>query len=111
MIMKFKSWLEQVEYKIRPSQGDGWRIDTPHGYIDYRHDEIEDVNEVWWVESRQKGHGSELVNLMMKQHPSSTISWGVTSQSGEGLMRKWHRDNPNVGMIEGPHEGQFDPFE
>ena len=55
------------EHKIRPSQGDGWRIDTDYGYIDYRHNE--GVNEIWWLESNQKGGGSKLVDLMMKYHP------------------------------------------
>lgn len=102
--------ISSDNYKIRPSQGDGWRIDTNYGYIDYRHDDYENVNEVWWVESRQRGGGSKLVDLMMKHHPAEAVSWGVTSDAGERLMNKWHRDNPDIEMIHEPHEGQFDPF-
>ena len=102
--------ISSDNYKIRPSQGDGWRIDTNYGYIDYRHDDYENVNEVWWVESRQKGGGSKLVDLMMKHHPAEAVSWGVTSEAGEGLMNKWHSNNPDIEMIHEPHEGQFDPF-
>ncbi|MDB4490083.1 hypothetical protein N9045_01065 [bacterium] len=102
--------ISSDDYKIRPSQGDGWRIDTNYGYIDYRHDDYENVNEVWWVESKQRGGGSKLVDLMMKHHPAEAVSWGVTSGAGEGLMRKWHRNNPQIEMIHEPHEGQFDPF-
>lgn len=106
--MKLATILEN-DYKIRPSQGDGWRIDTDYGYIDYRHNEGND-NEIWWVESKQKGGGSKLVDLMMKYHPADAISWGVTSGAGEGLMHKWHRNNPQIEMNHEPHEGQFDPF-
>lgn len=114
-MMKFKHWLETVEpwqgdVRIEPSQGDGWKIITPHGYIDYRPRTEDGVNEIWWVESSKKGHGSQLVNLMQKQHPATGIAWGVTSRAGEGLMNKYHRENPHVEKYTGPHEGQFDPF-
>jgi hypothetical protein len=99
----------ESEYSINPSQGDGWLIRTDHGYIDYRHEE--GVNEIWWVESNKRGHGSELVDLMQKHHPAEAISWGATSQGGEGLMKKWHREHPDVECYSGAHEGQFDPFE
>jgi hypothetical protein len=111
---KYLSWVRRnckfskKDYTIEPSQGDGWKISTPHGYIDYRHED--GVNEVWWVESDQRGHGSELVDLMQENHPAEAIAWGATSQSGEGLMKKWHRLNPDVECITGVHEGQFDPF-
>jgi hypothetical protein len=116
-MQSFKIWLEErkkdigIEYDIVPSQGDGWRIDTNYGYIDYRHSDYENVNEIWWVESKKRGHGSELINLMMKNHPAQGISWGATSQEGRGLMNKWHRQNKHIDKIDaGPHEGQFDPF-
>ena len=96
--------------RVEQSQGDGWIIRTDFGYIDYRPNPDEDTNEIWWVESKRRGHGSELVDLMQKQHPASNIAWGVTSGAGEGLMKKWHREHPDVGCIEGDHEGQFDPF-
>ena len=102
--------IQGKKYQIRPSQGDGWRIDTEYGYIDYRYDDYDNTNEVWWVESKVKGGGSKLVDLMMKHHPAEAISWGVTSQAGEGLMRKWHNNHPDIEMIHEPHEGQFDPF-
>ena len=97
------------EHKVEPSQGDGWIIRTPHGYIDYRHTD-EGVNEIWWVESQKPGHGVELVDLMQSTHPADTISWGATSAAGEGLMKKWHRLHPEVDYEVGAHEGQFDPF-
>lgn len=97
--------------KIEPSQGDGWIIRTPHGYIDYRHNSKEDVNEIWWVESNKKGHGSELVDLMQKHHPAGTIAWGVTSGAGRGLMNKYHKNNPHLDYTDNPHDGQFDPFD
>jgi hypothetical protein len=87
----------------------GVKIKTPYGYIDYT--PKEDVNEIWWVESKKKGHGSELVNLMQKRSPTKAIAWGVTSKSGEGLRKKWHRNNPDIESITGAHEGQYDPFE
>ena len=102
---------EQV--KIEPSQGDGWKISTPHGYIDYRHvsDGDGDVNEIWWVESHQRGHGSDLVDLMQKHHPALAVAWGATSQSGDALRKRWHKKHPQISCIDsGPFEGQFDPF-
>lgn len=98
------------DVRIEPSQGDGFKITTPFGYIDYRPRPEDGVNEIWWVESRRKGHGSQLVDLMLKHHPAEAIAWGVTSQAGEGLMRKYHREHPRIECIEGAHEGQFDPF-
>jgi hypothetical protein len=103
-----KKLSESVQYTIEPSQGDGWKIQTPHGYIDYRH--ADGINEIWWVESNKRGHGSELVDLMQKHHPAETIAWGVTSGAGRGLMKKWHRMHPEVEYDDTPHEGQFDPF-
>ena len=96
---------------IEPSQGDGWKIVTPFGYIDYRNIPEDSKNEIWWVESHKQGHGSELVDLMQKQHPADTIAWGVTSRSGEMLMRRWHAAHPEVECVAGAHEGQFDPFQ
>lgn len=97
--------------KIESSQDDGWKISTPFGYIDYRHRADDSVNEIWWVESSRRGHGSELVDLMQQHHPAQAIAWGVTSQSGSALMRKWHTAHPEIGCVEGAHDGQFDPFE
>lgn len=107
--MKLSLILENTEYTVE-QKDDGWIIRTKYGYIDYVHDEEMDTNEIWWVESRKKGHGSELVDLMQSRHPASTIAWGVISQAGEGLMRKWHRNHPDIECVEGPHDGQFDPF-
>jgi len=107
-IMKLRYIIET--YTIKPSQGDGWKIETPNGYIDYRHDEDGDVNEIWWVESNRRGHGSELIDLMQQEHPANNIAWGATSLAGEGLMRKWHRNHPDVECLTGDHEGQFNPF-
>lgn len=106
--MKLRTISES--HTVEPSQGDGWVIRTPYGYIDYRHDE-EGVNEIWWVESQKRGHGSELVDLMQATHPAHTIAWGATSGAGEGLMEKWHRLHPEIDCVSGAHEGQFDPFE
>lgn len=103
--------LSENQYIIEPSQGDGWKITTPYGYIDYRYSEDDDTNEIWWIESNKRGHGSELVDLMQSQHPASCIAWGVTSISGEALMKKWHNTHPDIYCIDTPHEGQFDPFQ
>jgi hypothetical protein len=99
-------------FKLEPSQGDGWKITTPHGYIDYRHRDDEDggVNEIWWVESHKRGHGSELVDLMQRQHPAASVAWGVTSAEGESLRKRWHRKHPGIQSITGAFEGQFEPF-
>ena len=109
--MRFKIWIENSEqgFTVEPSQGDGWIIRTPHGHIDYRHDPEENVNEIWWVESHKKGHGSELVDLMQKQHPAEHIAWGMTFDGGRGLMQKWHRNNPQISHSDTPHDGQYDP--
>jgi hypothetical protein len=103
--MKLRTIIES--YTLEPKD-DGWVIRTPYGYIDYVHDE--DVNEIWWIESKKKGHGTELIDLMQATHPASTIAWGVTSRSGEGLMKKWHKLHPEIDCATGAHEGQFDPF-
>jgi hypothetical protein len=96
-----------------PSQGDGYKISSPHGYIDYR--PVDGTNEIWWVESNKRGHGSQLVDAMMKHHPAEAVAWGATSEAGEGLRKKWHRNNPQVADATGgervPFEGQFDPFD
>ena len=107
--MGFKLWLENQGFTIERDQEDGWLIRTPHGYIQYRH--VDGTNEIWWVESNKQGHGSELVDLMQKQHPAEHIAWGVTSNSGNGLMQKYHRNNPDITYSDSPHEGQFDPFQ
>lgn len=117
---RFKQWLEgeeQAEHgplppdaQITRSQGDGWKITTPQGYIDYRHSD--DTNEIWWVETtgkKGKGHGSRLVDLMQMAHPASSIGWGVTTGDGKGLRDSWHAKNPNVQAYNGAFEGQFDP--
>lgn len=102
---------QSVDYTIQPSQGDGWIIKTKYGYIDYRHDPLNDTNEIWWVESHKKDHGSQLVDLMQQKHPASNIAWGATSISGEKLMTKWHGQHPDIQCITGDHEGQFNPFD
>ena len=107
--MKLSTICEN-EVSITPSQGDGWLIRTSFGYIDYRHLPDQSTNEIWWVESKKKGHGSELVDLMQRNHPADAIAWGAVSKAGEGLMRKWHAAHPEVECVEGAHEGQFDPF-
>ncbi len=94
---------------IKPSQGDGYKIESPHGYIDYRHNPQEGMNEIWWVESKKKGHGSKLVDMMQSQHPASTIGWGVTTEAGKGLRDKWHAAHPEIEQANGAFEGQFDP--
>ena len=100
----------EYEVKITPSQGDGWLITTPYGEIEYTNNDADSVNEIWWIESKKRGHGSQLVDLMQKYHPADAIAWGVTSTSGEGLMHKWHKAHPEIECIEGDHEGQFNPF-
>lgn len=104
------------DVKIEPSQGDGWKITTPYGHIDYRHvtpspdAPVEDrVNEIWWVESHKAGHGSELVDLMQQHHPAGIIGWGVTTPAGKKLRDRWHAAHPHVTADNSPFEGQFDP--
>jgi hypothetical protein len=89
---------------------DGWVIRTPYGYIDYVHKPEDDANEIWWVESKRKGHGKELVDLMQATHPASTVAWGVTSPEGRHLMKSWCDKHPEIDCMTGAHEGQFDPF-
>lgn len=104
---------DDVESYIKESsQGDGYKIITDYGYIEYRpvNDEGDFINEIWWVQSNKSGGGTRLVNLMMKENPSHAIAWGVTSQLGKKLMESWHRKNPNILCIKGPLEGQFDPY-
>ena len=112
-IVKLALKIADSNYKITKSQGDGWKITSPNGEIEYRSvDEDGDViNEIWWVESNKPGHGTELVNYMLKEHPAKAIAWGVTSFSGEKLMEKFHRLHPEIQCIKGAHEGQFNPFE
>jgi hypothetical protein len=99
---------ESYNYTITPKD-DGFVLKTIHGFIDYR--PTENANEIWWIESKKRGHGSELVDLMQKEHPNTAIAWGVTSKLGEMLRKKWHRNNPTIESIHGePHDGQFDPF-
>jgi hypothetical protein len=110
--MRLRQITESVT--ITPSQGDGFKITTPFGYIEFRPRPEDDTNEIWWVESHRKGHGSELVDLMQKYSPASNIAWGATSAAGERLRQKWHAAHPEVSGGEGrsyPHEGQFDPFQ
>jgi len=107
-MMKLRD-IHNTEYTIRTSQGDGYKITTPYGYIDYR--PVDNINEIWWIESNKRGHGSQLIDLMQKHHPAEAIAWGATSQAGEALMNKWHNANPNIECITGTHEGQFNPFE
>ena len=104
--------VERSGYHVEPSQGDGWRLVSPYGHIDYRHDPSEGGhNEIWWVESHRKGHGSQLVDWMQQEHPASSIAWGATSAAGDVLRERWHAKNPNVhDFTSGPFEGQFDPF-
>lgn len=100
--------LHSIQHTIEPKD-DGFVIRTQYGYIEYR--PVDDVNEIWWVESHKKNHGSELVDLMQMHHPASAIAWGVTSRAGEGLRKKWHRHHPKIESIHGePHDGQFNPY-
>lgn len=116
----FRQWLENNDPEPRPlppdaqikrSQGDGWVITTPQGYIDYRHNADQDVNEIWWVETKVKGrgHGKRLVDLMQMAHPASAIGWGVTTPDGKALRDSWHKKNSNIEAYNGAFEGQFDP--
>jgi len=115
-MMNFSQWLESIApaqlpsyAKIERSQGDGWKITIPQGYIDYRHDN--GTNEIWWIETnvRRKGFGKKLIDLMQTAHPADTIAWGVTTPHGKDLRDSWHKKNPNIGQLNGAFEGQFDP--
>jgi hypothetical protein len=109
-MITFLQYLQESSDHTISSKDDGFVIKTAHGMIDYR--PTSDANEIWWVESKKKGHGSVLVDLMQKNHPNSAISWGVTSKAGEELRKKWHKNNPKIQSIHGePHEGQFNPYD
>jgi hypothetical protein len=99
-------------HRIREDQGDGHRIDTPHGFIQYR--PTRDANEVWWIESHKRDHGRELMRLMLEHHPHDAVAWGATSAAGQDFRQRWHQANPHVSDATGgqrePFEGQFDPF-
>jgi hypothetical protein len=101
-------WTGPME--IHPSQGDGWIITTPHGFIDYRPNPEGEINEIWWIESNKRGHGTQLIDLMQTQHPATAIAWGITSQAGKALAQSWHKKHPEIEALTGPHEGQFDPY-
>ena len=118
----FSQWVEAQEQplehgplppdaKIERSQGDGWKITIPQGYIDYRHDPNQGVNEIWWVEAnkRGKGYGKRLVDLMQMAHPATTVAWGVTTPDGKDLRDSWHKKNAGIEQSDGAFEGQFDP--
>lgn len=100
-------------HTIREDQGDGHRIDTPHGFIQYR--PTQHANEVWWIESHKRNHGRELMRLMLEHHPHTAVAWGATSEAGQAFRERWHAKNPHVADAEGgeriPFEGQFDPFD
>jgi GNAT superfamily N-acetyltransferase len=103
----------EIPHEIRPDQGDGFKITTPHGFIQYR--PTDHANEIWWIESHRRNHGRELMDLMLKHHPHEAVAWGATSSSGEAFRERWHAANPHVlDADEGhrqPFEGQFDPFD
>lgn len=110
-LLRYSRKTDSNQVKIEPSQGDGWKITTPHGYIDYVHNPEDSENQIWWVETKEqnKGHGKELVDLMQNYHPASTISWGVTTIEGKRLRDSWHAKNPNINQQNGAFDGQFDP--
>jgi hypothetical protein len=102
-----------VNFRIREDQGDGFRIDTDFGNIQYR--PVDGDNEVWWIESHKRGGGNKLMDLMLQHHPCESVSWGATSQQGQSFREKWHKEHPEIldatyGARE-PFEGQFDPYE
>ena len=61
---------------VSVSQGDGFKITTPHGHIDYRH--ADGTNEIWWVESHKKGHGSDLVDAMQGEQGPRQVTAPVS---------------------------------
>lgn len=100
-------------HRIREDQGDGFRIDTDFGFIQYR--PAEGCNEVWWIESHRRGGGAKLMGLMLQHHPAEVVAWGATSVAGQAFRKKWHAAHPEVddatagGRV--PFEGQFDPYD
>ncbi len=103
----------ESDHRIREDQGDGYRIDTPHGFVQYR--PTEHANEIWWIESHKKGHANHLMDLMLQHHPHDSVAWGATSEAGQAFRERWHAKNPHVTDFDGgervPFEGQFDPFD
>ena len=102
-----------VQHRIREDQGDGFRIDTDFGFIQYR--PVDGDNEIWWIESKKKGGGTQLMDLMVEHHPCETVSWGATSQAGQSFREKWHNAHPDIqDATDGeriPFDSQFDPYE
>ncbi len=96
---------------IEQSQGDSWKITTPFGYVDYRHSPDTSINEIWWIESHKRGHGSVLIDLMQQYHYADMIAWGIATEGGKHLMQKWHERYPEITCAMGAHDGQFDPFD
>lgn len=112
-ILKLSEYFNKLaNYKKEVSQGDGWKITTNYGYIDYRYNPDDGgINEIWWIESNEPGGGTKLVDLMMNESPAEAIAWGVTSKQGEEFMKRYHAKHPDIMCITGPFEGQFDPYE
>lgn len=118
-ILKLASNFERLAnaldkpYTKTRSQGDGWKITTDYGFIDYR--PVEDngdlVNEIWYVESATPGGGTKLVDFMMVENPATAIAWGATSRQGEEFMKRWHAKHPDIACYTGDFEGQFNPYE
>lgn len=102
-----------ARHTTREDQGDGFRIDTDFGFIQYR--PLEYANEVWWVESHRRGGGDVLMDLMLHHHPTDIVAWGATSAAGQAFRKKWHAAHPSVADatdgVREPFEGQFDPYE
>ena len=73
---------------IEPSQGDGWIIRTPHGYIDYRHDEAENINE---LHLRDAISGIESTFLLDKPAKLWSYPLETISASEEGFERNYQQ--------------------
>lgn len=101
-----------ADHKIKEDQGDGFRIGSDVGFIQYR--PVDDTNEIWWIESRTRGGGAKLLQWMLQHHPAKYIAWGATSEAGQAFRERWHAAHPEVGDATGgarePFEGQFDPY-
>ena len=119
-ILKLASNFERLAntldkpYTREPSQGDGWKITTDYGFIEYR--PVEDghgdpLNEIWYIESKTPGGGTKLVDFMMRENPADSIAWGATSLQGEAFMKRWHAKHPNVQCVTGDFDGQFNPYD
>ena len=76
-----------------------YRIETDHGYIDYKITlDIPSyfINEIVWLESHGLHNGIDLIDLMIKESPACAISWGVVHDT---IRRRYNKLRPDIESI------------